>query len=69
MTTLIFFLRKHSFFLNKKRVLQSSGDAHEKYGSIESLFIVYLSLSSHINTLNKKYKYLKELIKITYDSL
>ena len=36
---------------------------------LESLFIVYLSLFSHINTFNKNYKYFKELIKITYDPL
>ena len=32
----------------------------------KSLFTVYLSLSSHISTCDKNYKYLKKLIKIVY---
>ena len=35
----------------------------------ESLFIDYLSLSFHICTFDKNYRYLEELIKITYDPL
>ena len=31
--------------------------------------MVYLSLSSHINTLDKNYRCLEELMKITHDSL
>ena len=33
----------------------------------ESLFIVYLSLSSHISTFDKICRCLEELIKIAYD--
>ena len=29
--------------------------------------IAYLSLSSHISTLNKNYRYLEEFMKITYE--
>ena len=34
----------------------------------ESLFIAYLSLSSHISTFDKNCRCLEELIKIAYDS-
>ena len=34
----------------------------------KNLFITYLNLSYHINTFDKNYKCLEELIKITYDS-
>ena len=34
----------------------------------KNLFITYLNLSYQINTFDKNYKCLEELIKITYDS-